>query len=276
MPNAKDLEQSAFRRIFMVGRTGSGKSAQFWSLPGKKFVYIFDPNALSSFQQRDRRGNKVSLDIDYELFLPDVLEVDATLKGFNKDSKDDHMAGSKREPTVYNRWVNDINQRVESGFFKDYQWLGFDSTTFLSKATMARQMYINKRYGAIEDLGDYRVVGSKISEVFSSIASLPINIYACGHINVFENDKTKRIETLINLPGQARNMLPLVFTDVLQAQTGDDKSGNIRYQVRTKPDRNGLQDIRSSIPMDEIEDITIEDFGDPEKYGIGALLKKYG
>lgn len=275
MPNNKDATSSPFKRILNVGRTGAGKSTQLWTLPGKKFLYAFDPNTLSALEQRDKRGNRIRLDIEYETFLPDVLEVDATLKGFNKGSKDDKMFDkSKREPTAYMRFVEDINKRVDDGYFNDFNWICFDSFTFISKATMARQLFINERYGGIEELGDYRVVGSKISEVFSSISALPINIYATGHINVFQDEKTKKLETMLNLPGSAKNMIPLVFTDVWQAETGEDKNGALEYQLRTKPDPRGLKEIRSSVPLKEIEVITIQDFGNPEQYGIGALLQR--
>jgi GTPase SAR1 family protein len=262
MPNAKDAELSPWERLLVVGRTGSGKTAQIWTLPGRKFAYIFDVNALPSLK---------GLDMDYETFHPDVLEMDATLKGFNKDSTSDKMKGSKREPTVYMRWVDDLNERVDKKLFDAYDWLIIDSLSFFSKAVMDRQMYINKRYGDIEDLGDYRVVGSKIADVFGSVSSLPINIYCTGHVNVFQDDKTKKIETELNLPGKARRILPTVFTNVWLSHYENDK-----YLIRTKPENRGLQDIRTSLPgLKPDEDVTIPSFdGNADRHGIGALLRR--
>lgn len=215
------------------------------------------------------------LDFDYEEFYPEFLEMDATLKGFNKGAKDDKLS-SKREPTLYQRWVEDINQRVEKGFFADYEWLCFDSMTFLSKSVMDRQSFINGRYGGIEELGDYRVVGSKISDVFSSIASLPLNIFATGHISTFEDEKTKKLNVQLNLPGKARNVLPLLFTNIWRAFTAEGDKGQLKYMVRTQPEPRGLQDIRTSVRgLAAEEDVTINKFDEgSSRYGIGRLLAR--
>lgn len=266
MPNTKDTDLEDFHRILCVGKTGTGKTAQIWTLPGKKFAYIFDPNSLATL-----RG----LDLEYKQYLPDFLEMDATLKGFNKNSMDDAMP-SKREPMLYMDWVDDINEKIEGGFFKKekFDWLIFDSLTFMVKAVMDRQLFINRRYGSIEDLGDYRIVGSKITEVFNSIAGEKINVYATGHLSIFQDDKTKKIETQLNLPGKARVMLPLLFTNTWQAVT-DNSGDDVSYLVRTRPDARGLQDIRTAIPgLETLEDVTIGDFEDAESYGIGALISR--
>lgn len=275
MPNAKDIQGDARQRILLVGRTGSGKTAQIWTLPGRKFAYIFDPNALATLQ---------GCDLDYEVFMPDILDIDMTLKGFNKGARSDNPR-SKKEPSVSMRWTDDFNKRYEEGFFKQYDWLIFDSFTFISKAIMARQLFINGRYGDIEDLADFRIVGSKLSEVFGSIAAMDINIYATGHISSFQDDKTKKIETLINLPGSAKNMIPLQFSNIWLAHTGEHEKG-VKYEVRTVPEPRGLQDIRTSIPgLSPEEDVTIggshhgkrvslQEVINPTQQGIGRLLSK--
>lgn len=267
MKSASDISEVSGYRFLIVGRTGSGKTSQIWSLPGRKFAYLFDPNSIRSLAGCPN--------LDYEEFYPDILELDATLKGFNKNSKDDVMKGSKREPTVYNRWVDDINEKVEKNLLDGYQWLCFDSVTFLVASAMARQAFINNRYGSIEELGDYRVVGSKIATVFQSIAALPINLYCTGHISTYQDDKTAKIETQLRLPGSARDLLPLLFTEVMEARFREGKGGEGIYEVRTKPDPRGLQDIRTTIPnLSTYEDVTIKDFGHAAEYGIGALLSR--
>jgi len=261
--SAASAEVSPFNKIMLVGPTGSGKSSQIWTLPGRKFVYVFDPNTLSSIAGAP--------DVDYVEFLPDFLEMDATLKGFNKGSKSDKPTRG-REPLLYMRWVEHMNSFVEKDM-SSYDWLCFDSLTFLSKAVMDRQLYINNRYGDIEERGDYRVVGSKISDVFNSISSLPINTFATGHISTFEDDKTKKIVTQIFLPGKARNILPLTHTNVWAAQAGE-KEGT--FEVRTVPNGGrGLQEIRTSLKgLRPVEDVTIRDFRNPTGFGIGALLER--
>jgi len=271
MPNAKDAALSTQERILVAGKTGTGKTAQIWTLPGRKFAYIFDPNSMSTL-----RG----CNVDYEEFYPDFLEMDATLKGFNKDPKTNKQfvgdkPKKKLEPHVYMKWIDNINEKVEQGFFKNYDWLILDSLTFLSKSVMDRQLFINNRYGDIEELGDYRVVGSKMADVFGSISSLPISLYCTSHFTTFQDEKTKKIETQLMLPGKARNILPLMFTNVWLAQTAEGEKGQVKYEIRTRPDPRGLQDVRSSIQgLQTIEDVTIRGFGDLASGGIGALLAR--
>ena len=264
VPNAKDLDLSDVpTRILMVGPTGSGKTAQIHTLPGRKFAYIFDPNSLQTL-----RG----LDLDYEEFMPEMVEMDATLKGFNKGARDDTPA-TKREPTLYNRWVEHLNDFEESGEITEYDWMIFDSLTFLVKACMDRQLFINNRYGKIEDLSDYRVVGNKISTVFRTVTSIPINLVATGHLQVFQDDKTKKVETLLQLPGSSRNQLPLMFTDLWLAQAASE-GDELKFEIQTIPEKRGLQTIRSSLNVKAKEDVTIKNFARAGEYGIGAILKR--
>lgn len=261
--SASDAELSPFHRILLVGPTGSGKTAQIWTLPGKKFAYLFDPNSLQTL--------KGCPDLDYVELLPEFTELDATLKGFNKGAKSDKPKRSK-EPTLYLRFVEHINQMVEENSFAPYNWLIFDSGTFIAKSIMDRQLFINGRYGDIEDLGDYRVVGSKMADVFNSISGLPINVLTTGHLQTYEDEKTKKIVTQLYLPGKARNILPLTHTSVWEAQAGEAAG---TWEIKTAPERKGLQDIRSSIPgLKPVEDMTIRNFRTAGQYGIGRLLAR--
>jgi len=270
MPNTQDQLIPPTKRILLAGRTGTGKTTQIWSLPGKKFAYIFDPNALSALVAQPPYREK-GCDLEYEIFLPEISDVDTSLKGFNKGSKDDTAPGKrKREPQLYNRW----EEHVLNKDFAGYDWLIIDSLTFLSKAIMDRQLFINNKYGGTEDVADYKIVGAKMSEVFGAITGSPLNIFCTAHLSVFQDEKTAKLETQLYLPGRARTMLPLQFTDIFLAVTKDGDKGETRYEVRTRPDPKGLQDIRTSIPgLDTFEDVTIQRFDSKSSdYGIGALL----
>lgn len=258
--SATDASVSLHQRIMLVGPTGSGKSAQIWTLPGKKFAYVFDPNTMATLHGCP--------DCDYVELYPDILELDTTLKGFNTGAKSDRPASAK-EPTLYMSWIGHFNAFVESDI-RNYDWLIFDSLTFLAKAVMDRQLYINGRYGDIEDLGDYRVVGSKLSDVFNSISGLSINVFGTGHLTTYQDEHTKKIVTQIMLPGKARNMLPLSHTNVWESHV--EEGG---FMIRTVPRPRGLQEIRSSIKgLKPDEDVTIKDFKRATEFGIGRLLKQ--
>lgn len=264
--SASDATINPYQRILLVGPTGAGKSSQIWTLPGKKFAFLFDPNSLPAIAGCP--------DLFYEEFYPEFAEMDSTLKGFNKGSRSDKPA-SVKTPTLYLRWIERMNRFVESKEYEQYDWLIFDSLTFLSKSVMDRQLFINNRYGDIEDLGDYRVVGSKISDVFSSMSGLPINIFCTGHLTEYQDDKTKKIVTQIFLPGKARTMLPLSHTNVWLAGSEEGEKGGQRYTIRTVPETRGLKEIRTSIRgLSPVEDVTIKDYGNASRYGIGALLER--
>src|SRR5258706_6980184 len=113
MPNA--LEASAVQhRILNLGDTGSGKTTQLLTFPGKKFAYLFDPNAVLSL-----RG----YDVDYEEFLPDKLNL--ALHSLAKDKTDKEGKVTKlmgdrptvHESQLYADWENDFNKRLMEGFF---------------------------------------------------------------------------------------------------------------------------------------------------------------
>jgi len=234
---------------------------------------VFDPNTLATISGCP--------DTDFVRFLPEFTDMDATLKGFNKDASGRKYPGDRpkraKEPTLYMRWVDHINEFEAQKLYEQYDWLVFDSMTFVSKSVMDRQLFINNRYGDIEELGDYRIVGSKLADVFGTISSLPINIYSTGHIQTYEDDKTKKIVTQIMLPGKARGMLPLSHTETWETRAGE-KAGT--YEVKTVPEARGLQEIRTSMKgLKPVEDVTIKDFRNATRYGIGALLersKKHG
>lgn len=270
MPNLKDAATSAaYERILVAGRGGSGKTAQIWTLPGRKFAYLFDPAARKTLS---------GLDIDVEEFLPEAGDMNAALKGFNKDSKTDIIHGPKgpnKEPRVYVNWVEDFNKRLQENFFANYDWFILDSYTLFQNAVMDRNLYLNNRFGQIEDLSDYRVVGSKLADISRNIFSLPINIYATSHLNTFQDEKTKRLETQINLSGKGRTMIPLLCNNIWELRSSsDDKAARV---MLTKPEPRGFPDIRTSIKnLKAVEDIEIKDWNHPENYGIGAILKKSG
>lgn len=263
----RDAGVTPQRRFLIAGATGSGKSALMRSLPGRKLVYIFDPNTMASIIGDES--------FDYAEFLPEWSELDATLKGFNKDPKTGHTyvgdkPGRTVEPTLYNRFIEHIQALTDSKAHEDYQWLCFDSLTFIIKACMDRQLFINNRFGDLEDLGDFRIVGSKLTDVFGKLSSLRINTYLTAHIKDYQNEKTKKITRQMASPGDSRIMLPLGHTDCMVAS-----SDNGKYYLRTVPERGEMQDIRTSLRgLSPLEEVTIKDFNRATDFGIGALLKK--
>jgi GTPase SAR1 family protein len=263
--SAATFKDDGVQKLLVVGNTGAGKTAQIWTLPGRKFAYIFDPAAMATL--------KGCPNLDVVRFMPEFSELDATLKGFNKGSRDDKPPGKQPEPLVYQRWVDDLNARSDSNFFAQYDWVIIDSITFLVEAMMDRQLYINNRYGGLTDQSDYRVAGNKVTSNFKTLTSQNINLYVTGHIDTYQDEDTKRIVTQLRLPGRARGMLPIMFSNIWRAYS----KTKTEYFLRTHPEPQGFADIRTTLPgLAEDQPVTITDFGNAQRFGIGALLTKNG
>lgn len=262
--NAKDIS-SKRQVLFLVGRTGSGKSTQFLTLPGKKFLYIFEPSGKAAIQ---------GYHIDFMEFLPEENELEFRLKGFNVGTLTDRKGGTP-EPTIYTRWYDDFIDRLNANFFEQYDWVGIDSFTFLVQAMIERQMYLNKKTGEPPDRGDYRVVGDALRRLVQALTGRKINVFLTGHIQEYQDEKTKVITVQANLPGSARTTIPLICTNIWQ--TDYNSAIAKAYSVRTRPDQRGMRDLRCSIPsLKDDEDITIKNLSAPEGQGIGGLLLRAG
>ena len=264
--NTKAMDLLPIHRLLAVGEPGAGKTAQIATLPGRKYVMAFDPGTVPFLITR-----KVDADVDE--FLPDVGSMDFTLKGFNKGSRDDKPR-KILEPTTYTTWEAHFNKLYDSGSFDAYDWVIGDSLTLLVRAMMNRVLYLNNRYGGIEELSDYRVVGNKLAQIFTAITSMKSNIYWTGHIQTFQDETTKRITTQLGIPGSARDMLPKLFSNIWLLQPSTKEKGN--YTLLTRPDTRGFQAIRTVIPNLPAEiDVTIpeKEWHRAEEYGIGAILK---
>ena len=100
---------------------------------------------------------------------------------------------------------------------------------------------------------------------------MPINVYCTGHLNTFQDDKTKVIKTQINVPGGAKNKLPLLFSNIWEARATTETEQ--KYVILTRAEARGFQELRTTIPgLQPVVDVTVRDFKNPTKYGIGALL----
>jgi hypothetical protein len=262
--NALNEKASVQRRIFVAARTGRGKSTQILTLPGRKFVYVFDQNALPVI---------AGADLDYLAFLPDHAELETKLKGFNQGALSDRPTEAKL-PKLYNAWAEDCDARYDAGFFEQYDWLCVDSATTLVDAMFARQMWLNKRAADSPDLGDFKLVGATLSRIAAQFSKLPCHVYMTGHINDYKNALTSIVETELYLPGSARDRVPMAFTETWTIEQVPSKR---EFMLRTIPAERGLKDIRTSlVGLNELVDVTIKDFKQPERYGIGKLLTESG
>lgn len=259
MPNALTARDTSARKIYMVGNTGTGKTTQILTLPGKKFIYLFDPNAILSIQGHD---------VDYEEFLPDKLNL--SVRSLAKD-KGDKLTNYQSD--VYNQWEKDFDAKLKSGFFDAYNVIGIDSGTTFLDLIMDRVMAINGRSGwpQQDDYGPQMVTFTNAMRTLMGLGKI---IYVTGHLETKQDELTKRIYRGPMLTGRLKTKIPLLFSDIFFTEVANDGQGKINYRINTVPDRTN-ESIRTSIKgLKPFEDVTL-DFTKPLLgQGLGGLIMR--
>ena len=252
MPNAKDLK-SQKKNIIVYGPTGSGKTTLFTTLPGKKFLYIFDPSALDTLRGQD---------IDYEYFPPDgVLGIRATQKGARGKAK-------MPEPTSYRDFENHL-ENFGSNSYEDYDIIGFSSITTLSQILMNRLLFINGRFGHVPELSDYNLLGITLVALFEDVLSVQNKtVFIEGHSDLVQDQVSKKIQNQFDITKNVRRMLPRLLTDawVAEADVISDKSS---FRIHTMPTREWPL-CKNSFGFGPFIDVTIDLKKDRVRQGIGS------
>lgn len=258
MANARDAIETSAHRIFVMGDTGAGKTTQLLTLPGKKFAYLFDPNAILSL-----RGH----DVDYEEFMPDRLNLSAGSMSKGKGDKTTDYSSK-----LYVEWEKDIDERLSSGFFDDYDVIAIDSATTLLDLIMDRVLSINGRAGQWPHQDDYGPQMMTFTNIMRTLTGLGKTLYMTGHLETKKDELTQRIFRNPMMTGRLRTKIPLLFSDVFICEAECDGRSEVKYKLQTVPDRMTTC-VRTSIKgLNPIEDVTIN-FDEPiEGQGIGGIL----
>lgn len=259
MPNAKTATETANHRILVLGDTGSGKTTQFLTLPGKKFAYLFDSNALLSL-----RG----YDVDYEEFLPDDLNLN--VKSLGKGSGANVV--QVRANTIYTKWQQDFEGKLESGFFEQYSAIGFDSATTFLDLVMDYTLTINGRAGQWPHQDDYGPQMLAFTNVVRTLVAMNKTVYMTGHLEMKQDDLTKRVFRQPMMTGRLRTKIPLLFSDIFISEVETDQKGIARHRLQTTPDRMTTS-VRTSIKgLPSMVDVTLDMSKNLETQGLGAIL----
>lgn len=260
MANAKDAIQTSARKFLLLGDTGGGKTTQFLTLPGRKFAYLFDPNAILSLQGHD---------LEYEEFLPDRLNVSVKSLTRGKGDLTTNFINS-----LYIEWEKDFNDRIKSGFFNNIDAILFDSATTLLDLIMDRVLSVNGRAGSWPQQDDYGPQMLAFQNVMRQLTALGKTVVVTGHVEMKQDELTKRIYRSPMLTGRLKTKVPLLFSDIYLCEASNDGKGVTKHTIQTVPDRT-MTTIRCTIKgLLPVEDVTI-DWNKPlENQGIGGLLKR--
>jgi len=258
MPNALTAASTSKRKFLMLGNTGAGKTTQFLTLPGKKFMYLFDANAILSIQGHD---------VDYEEFLPDKLNL--SVRSLSKDKGD---KATNYASDIFLKWEKDFDAKLSSGFFDQYDVIGMDSATTFLDLIMDRVMAINGRSGwpQQDDYGPQMVTFTNVCRVLAGLDKI---IYMTGHLETKQDELTKRIYRGAMMTGRLKTKIPLLFSDVFFCDVANDGQGKIDYRLNTVPDRTN-EGIRTSFKgLKPFENVTL-DFTKPlGNQGLGKLMQ---
>jgi hypothetical protein len=258
MPNAKDSTTNPSHRILVLGDTGSGKTTQLLTLPGKKYAYLFDSNAILSL-----RGH----DVEFDEFLPDRinLSIHSLSKG-RGDTTTNHRS------ETYLNWERDFDQKLESKFFDLYDVICLDSCTTLLDLIMDRVLTINGRAGQWPQQDDYGPQMLAFQNIIRTITGMGKTVYCTGHLDTKQDDLTKRIFRKPMMTGRLTTKIPLLFSDIFVSEAENDGKGSVGYKLQTVPDRMTTC-VRTAIKgLNPYEDVTINFKEDPVGQGLGGLL----
>ncbi len=259
MANARDASSTATRKYLMLGDTGSGKTTQMLTLPGKTFAYLFDPNAIMSLKGHD---------IEYEEFMPDRLNL--SVKSLTKD-KGDKNSSFKND--MFGLWERDFNEKLEAGYFEQFDNIALDSATTFLDLIMDRVLTINGRSGNWPQQDDYGPQMLTFTSVCRTLTSLNKTIFMTGHLEVKEDKLTKRIYRGPMMTGRLRTKIPLLFSDIFVCEVENDGKGQAIHKIMTIPDRTTTTVRTSFKGLNPFEDMSL-DFNKPlEDQGLGKLIK---
>ena len=276
MPHISSMKQKTNPKILVYGKAGSGKTSLFRTLPGRKFLYMFDPAGLNSLTDKD--------DIFYEEFLVDTVPMSVnTLKGM-KDS----ASPSYNNMETYVRWENDFQMRLDKNWFSDptveidgvkggFDVIGFDSLTTLTDIVMDRILQLNQRAGKNPELGDYGILTNTLARIVRNAAATDCMIFLTAHEIVQQDKLMRSISNEIMVPGQLKVKLPLLFSEIYHCTAEMDSKGQPLYKISTIaeelfPLARCSQVIRNT-GLGLIQDVTIKT-EDPTQSGLGPFIKK--
>lgn len=260
MPNALTAHSVAQHRILALGDTGSGKTSQILTLPGRKYVYIFDQNALLSLK---------GYDIDYDEYMPDIVSAAAT----SLSAKNTPDKRSTTKSDVFQRFESEWDERLQTGFFDQYDWICFDSSTTLQDLIMDRVLSINGRFGQWPQQDDYGPQMIAFQNICRTANGLGKGIYMTGHLETKQDKVTQKVSNRPMMTGRLVAKIPLLFSNVWYCDSEMDDKGKVNYRVQTVPSGQN-RNIRTSIRgLSTYEDVTIDFSKDPVGQGIGGIIQ---
>ena len=262
MPKASEIEDIKKLRLMLYSVAGGGKTTFFRSLPGKKFLFMFDPAGLCAIQKID--------DIEFETFIPENQNIAIST---NKGSTNSPVSYSGSD--MYLQYEKFINEKIEEDFFSQFSWVGFDSITSLQNLEFDQVANIYGREGRIPQLEDHNTVGDALLKNIRLWSSLPCNICIMAHEKANQDKLMRTIGMDIMVPGQFSKKLCLLLSDIYHLRAVREGKEVVYYADIAPTEEYSL--ARCSLELDPTVNVTIpRNVGDVTEYGFGRILRDKG
>lgn len=265
MPMINEYSNEERRRFLLYGKIGSGKTTQLRTIPGKKFVYMFDPAGRCSLETTDN--------IWIEEFMPDNLPINvSSLKGVTSSAPDN----TKYE--AYKKWESDFNSRIMTNFFtkEGFSAICFDSLTTFGDMVMDQVLALSGRLGKSPEISDYGMQANAISRVVRLATSQNCIVVFTGHEQSKQDKLMRTISYDLIVPGQLVTRLPILFSDIYHCRAEREGNQKPKYFVDTVP-ADLYPTARCSLKLQPTIDVTIPDnAADITQHGLGKILREKG
>lgn len=268
MPNAKDMTERKVEKIFLTGPLGAGKTTQFLTLHGKKFLYIFDPSGFNAIQSHD---------VEFEEYLAEKLNITVqsipkgggTVAGALQNKKEERLKSQ-----AYAQWEDHFMESLDNGFFDQFDCIGIDSVTTLSDIAMDDILARDGLLAYPPELKHYNQLKVQIHRILRAFSALDKTLLVTAHTMYRQNDTSMKMMNEILITGDLQVRAPLIFSSVLRADYDILGTGKKKFTIQSSKDKYN-EHLKSNIKgIINFQDVTIEDFSKPENYGLGALIAK--
>lgn len=213
--------------FLLIGKMGSGKTTL--SVTGPKPVYYYGLD----------RGGSIGIArlVEQGWLIRDVRFED-----------DDPF-----KPTAWMRFEEDFLKKVETGVFRNFGSVVFDSTTglgnmamnyVLAKAGRAGETPKTGEKGAGYEKSDYGQQKNYLKNLFYRALALPCTVIFTGHPATYEEEGTGKIYTGPMITGDLKTKIPQWFNEIYYVKS-EKRSAGQEYRIVTQPD--GTYDARSAL-----------------------------
>lgn len=208
-------QQSNERFNFLIaGKPGTRKT---WSIGATAsapvHIFSFDPGGTKHLRQQIEEGRLVV-----------------------------SMYEDLRDPSSWSAFSTDFDRMESSGYFNQFSSVALDSGTLAVEALSAHIAKVNGRANGILAIQDYQTLWNMIANLVSRFAKLPCDFYFTAHHANEKDELTGRLESVLNVPGQAKRRLSSLFDEVYVTEAKETPKG-IDYTFLTQ--NNGIFDARS-------------------------------